>query len=382
MRSSLRDIYPRDIVSNPIEAARSRMDYAYPVAFASWNDAEHRAIARVIASGQYTQAEEVAAFERELAAYHRVAHCVCVNSGSSANMLAIQALFHVKEHPLERGDTATVSAFAWATTWSPAIHAGLGLDLADVDDTWNVCQTFSYDVDLGIFTSMLGNPIHDIVRVGAERTIEDRCESIGTGSPCWADMTTLSFFYSHQLSAIEGGAILTDNDELAGILRLLRNHGWQRSYENLNAEYAFLIPGYNMRMTEIHAAVGREQLKKLDKMADERRANWKTWAAAAKQWNIEIPTMAENANPFGLTMLLPSEERRQVVAWALRNAGIDCRPCAGGSFRLQPMGKPWNNQATPMADEIHRRGLMLGNAPWDIRNHIDAAARIIGETLR
>lgn len=360
----------------------------YPTAFTSWGDEEHRAIARVVASGRFTSGNEVSAFEAELAAYHGVRHAICVNSGSSANLIAVAALFHVETRPLKRGDRVLVPGFAWATTWAPVIQMGLQIVLLDPSSDWNVrLEPGPWPRPLFVVTSMLGNPAQPVdttMRNAPAKMIEDRCEAIGSGR-VWADMTTLSFFYSHQLSAIEGGAVITDDDELARLCRLLRNHGWTRepgkATDDLNDEYRFELAGYNLRMTEMHAAVGREQLKKLDKAADARRANWRIWEAAAKQHGIETPPIAPGANPFGLTMLLPSRPTRARIARALRSNGIDCRPCAGGSFRKQPFGAPWADQQTPMADVIHERGLMIGCAPFDIRDRIDAAARIIGENL-
>ena len=85
----------------------------YPTAFTSWGEAEEQAIDRVLTSRQFTMGPEVKAFETELAAYHRVKHAVMVNSGSSANLIAVAALFHVEKHPLRAGDRVARPAVAW-----------------------------------------------------------------------------------------------------------------------------------------------------------------------------------------------------------------------------------------------------------------------------
>ena len=108
-----------------------REDYWYPCAFSHWNEEETSAIFRVIASGRHTQGEEVEAFEAEFAAYHGMKHAIAVNSGSSANLVAVAALFAKENNPLKRGDKAIVPALAWATTYAPLVQYGLDLVVLD-----------------------------------------------------------------------------------------------------------------------------------------------------------------------------------------------------------------------------------------------------------
>lgn len=369
----------------------------YPTAQTVWGPEEYEAIARVVASGQFTRGGEVATFERELAGYHGVKHAICVNSGSSANLVAVAALFHVERNPLQRGDKVAVPAFAWATTYAPLIQMGLDLVLIDAAaETWNADPFLPFPPDalrLVLFAPMLGNPAYAPMwarwKDRGYWLIEDACESIGASvdrQRCgtFGHMSTTSFFFSHQLSAIEGGAILTDDDELGRLCRLLADHGWTRNTERaqrLVDETKFVLPGFNLRPVEMHCAIGRAQLKKLDKGRGWRMRNWQAFVAATAYLPIEIPTLIGNANPFGIHFLMPDSETRERAVVALRARGIDCRLPGGGSFRLQPFGKQWSNQHTPVADEIHRRGLMIGNGPLDLRNWIDGAARILGEVL-
>lgn len=371
------------------------MTYAYPTAQTCWSAAEYEAIARVLASGQFTRGENVVAFERELADYHGVKHAICVNSGSSANLVAVASLFHVEKNPLKRGDRVTVPAFAWATTYAPLIQMGLDIELVDASlQTWNAdyANFPGSPPALAMMVPMLGNPTIGPLswRWGSSWIIEDACESAGavfsTGKKCGSlgSIGTLSFFYSHQLSAIEGGAILTDSDEIARICRLLIDHGWTRRLDpagRLEDEVRFVVAGYNLRPVEMHCAIGREQLKKLDQGRGWRLRNWRRFEAATAWLPIEMPTLIGWPNPFGIHFLLPDSETREAAAKALRAQGIDCRLPGGGSFTKQPYGKQWSNQLTPVADEIHRRGLMIGNGPLDLGNWIDGAARILGEVL-
>ena len=102
-------------------------EWFYPCAYSCWDDSEMEAIDRVVASRRYTMGPEVEAFESEFAAWHGMKHAVMVNSGSSANLVAVAALFHKNEKPLQRGDQVIVPAVAWATTYAPLVQHGLGL---------------------------------------------------------------------------------------------------------------------------------------------------------------------------------------------------------------------------------------------------------------
>src|SRR5258708_2564130 len=115
-------------------------DYWYPCAFSHWGGEERAAEERVIRSGKRTMGEEVAAFENEFAAYHKMKHAVMVNSGSSANLIVVAALFHKQDNPLKCGDKAIVPALAWSTTYAPLVQHGLELILSDVDGTWNAAS--------------------------------------------------------------------------------------------------------------------------------------------------------------------------------------------------------------------------------------------------
>lgn len=349
-------------------------EYDYPTAFSHWGKEERDAIFRVMASDRWTIGAEVEAFEHEFASYHGRKHCVMVNSGSSANLVAVAAL----KPGANMG--ASVPAVAWATTYAPLMQNSIAMVLQDCDDSWNVPEDQSCTISVPI----LGNPR------SRECLLEDFCESLGArgkdGRLCgtWGMVSTTSFFYSHQLSAIEGGAILTDNYHMARMCRLLRNHGWERDNPQTFAqEYQFVVPGYNLRPLELHAAIARAQLKKLDAGAAARRANWKFFATLASTLNIKMQEISspDGFNPFCIAFTVPSEEIRETLAKALRAEDIDCRPAVGGSFRMQPYGKDYDGPPTPNADRIHRTGMMLGCAPFDISEKIEKAVAVIGRTL-
>lgn len=373
--------------------------WKHPTAYSFWDDSERIAIERVIDSGQFTQGREVAAFEREFSAFHGKTHGIMVNSGSSANLVAVAALFHVKQNPLKRGDKAVVPALAWSTTYAPLVQYGLDLVLMDCDDTWNAdvyATGFDpQDARLVVGCSILGSPapleaLRTAAGVLGAYFIEDNCESLGAvtaaGSRCGTvgEMSTFSFFWSHQISAIEGGMILTDNGELAKICRMLRAHGWSRDVaapEGFDTEYDFRLFGYNVRGLELHAAIAREQLKKLQGFVSARKANAEAFRRAAAGLPVAFQEWGGDPSPFGLNFRVHDAPTRNRVVQALRAAGIDCRLPTGGSFTKHVYGQPWAAQSTPNADRLHESGLFLGNGPFDMTSQIAEAVAILKGVL-
>lgn len=381
-------------------------EFFYPTAFSSWGDEEKAAIDRVLKSGKFTQGEEVAAMEREFAAYHGMQQCIMVNSGSSANLVAVAALREMGVFKPGVGHRALVPAIAWSTTYAPLVQMGLDLVICDVDETWNANpHAFRHDpgdIKIVVACSILGNPGYlgewaNLAGVLGAELIEDNCESLGAAvtNPAtklcgtFGLMSTVSFFWSHQIGAIEGGAILTNDPEVANICRILRAHGWTRDIQgdevpNFQHEYDFIAMGYNVRALELHAAIAREQLRKLPEMAAVRRANQHYfWTAMhnASCLRITPPVPNGRMSPFGIHFEVPDWTLRQAVADALRANGIDCRLPTGGSFLQHPYGSPWRRQSTPIADRIHARGMFIGNGALDLREQIDRTVAVLKGVL-
>lgn len=376
------------------------MGWKHPTAYSAWGEEERIAIERVIDSGRFTQGAEVEAFESEFAAYHGKRHGIMVNSGSSANLVAVASLFHVKHNPLRAGDKAVVPAIAWATTYAPLVQYGLQPVLVDCDDTWNAdpyaITNRTEKAKLIVACSILGSPAdlatwQTMAGVMGAHLLEDNCESLGArvlgGKRCgtFGDLSTFSFFWSHQISAIEGGMILTDDDEMARLCRMLRAHGWNRDTQTgpvpFESEYDFRLMGYNVRGLELHAAIARCQLAKLDGFVNRRIENAEDFQAACLGLPIEFQGVQGHPSPFGFNFRTQDAPTRNRVVSALRAAGIDCRLPTGGSFRLHAYGAPYRDQETPRADEVHATGLFLGNGPFDMAEEIGAAANILGEVL-
>lgn len=370
------------------------MAYDYPTAFSCWGREEREAIDRVCNSGQYTMGPEVEAFEAEFAAWHGRRHGIMVNSGSSANLVAVAALFYVDD-TLQRGDGAMVPALAWSTTYAPLVQYGFTLHLVDCDDTWNAVRYSKMTPSVFVACSVLGNAamLERIVdeAINAQAwVIEDNCESLGavteygTKTGTVGIASTFSFFYSHQISAIEGGMILTDDSKFASICRQLRAHGWTRDTKkpaSFDEEYNFTVMGYNVRPVEMHAAIAREQLKKLDGFIEARRRNLDLFRDMTADLGIEHQHVRGQPSPFGMAFRVRDNGTRAILAAALRAAGIDCRLPTGGSFGRHQYGVMWSNQITPRADLVHNTGMFLGNAPFDIAPQIERAVKVMRATL-
>lgn len=362
----------------------------FPTAFSSWDHHERAAMRRVIDSGLFTMGKEVAAFEREFADYHGMSHGIMVNSGSSANLVGVAALAaigHFKE-----GDKVMVPALAWPTTYAPLVQHGLELVLIDCDHTWNMnieSRAFCDDARLIVGASILGNGM-DAGRWATAAGVldavfmEDNCESLGARCPdgrlagTSGLVNTFSFFYSHQISAIEGGMILTNDDDVANYCRMLRNHGWSKDVDppqDFESEYDFRLFGYNVRPLELHAAIAREQLKKLDEFIGHRQTNMFLFRNLTEGLRIHHPEVCPTS-PFALNFTVHPQTRPAIVE-ALRAEQIDCRLPTGGSLRLHHYGQQWHRQFTPQADAVHVSGLFIGNPPWPAEDWIEKAAGII-----
>jgi CDP-6-deoxy-D-xylo-4-hexulose-3-dehydrase len=131
----------------------------------------------------------------------------------------------------------------------------------------------------------------------------------------------------------------------------------------------------------MHAAIAREQLKRLPGFIDHRLRNAAYFRSATLSLPITIPESRGKQSPFGLQFMVASQEARSALAEALRAAGIDCRLPTGGSFRLAAYGARWRDQQTPQADEVHRRGLFCGNGPKDLSDEIGRAVKVMKEIL-
>ena len=380
----------------------------YELSSSSWGQEELDAMQRVMESGRFTMGEQVRRFEEAFATRFGMKHAVMVNSGSSANLVGVAALFYRSARPLQRGDEVIVPAISWATTFHPLQQYGLKLRFVDVElDTLNMDASkleaaLTPRTRMVVAVSILGNPApmdrirafcdaHDLV------LFEDNCESMGAtlnGRFCgtFGAINTFSTFYSHHISTMEGGLLLTDDTEIDHLARAIRNHGWARDVpadspinrglqldDPFFEAYRFVVPGYNVRPLELAGAVGLEQIKKLDDMLAARRRNAATFVALfGDDRRFIIQRENGSSSWFSFTLILnPALDiDRARVMETLRNAGIEFRMITGGCFPRHTAVRFFDydivgniNNATT----AHERGFFVGNHPHDIApqlNHL------------
>jgi CDP-6-deoxy-D-xylo-4-hexulose-3-dehydrase len=382
----------------------------YPLAANSWGPEEVDAIQRVIASDRYTMGDRVSEFEARFAAYLGSRYAVMVNSGSSANLLAVAALFFKQERPLVRGCEAIVPAISWGTTYHPLQQYGLRLRFVDVElDTLNMdasqlARAMTAKTRLIVAVSILGNPAAlDAIRAFADRNglylLEDNCESLGaelngrmTGT--FGTLGTFSFFFSHHISTIEGGMVVTDDEELYHLVRALRAHGWTRDlprqspiYEprtdDFYEAYRFILPGYNVRPTEINAAVGLEQLKKLPRFVEQRRANltlFNDLFRGDERFVIQRETGRHSSFCFPIVLNPRRRPDRTRVLKVLKDANIGYRIITGGNFLRHDALKYFDHDCVgdiANANTAHDFGFFTGNYPADLRGQIETLHAVL-----
>ncbi|SFY03877.1 CDP-6-deoxy-D-xylo-4-hexulose-3-dehydrase [Paracoccus pantotrophus] len=386
----------------------------FPLASSSWDEAERDALQRVIASDRFTMGPEVAAFEAEFARFAGSRHAVMVNSGSSANLAMVAALRY-RQDPASRlmqGDQVIVPAVSWSTSFFPLHQYGLHLKFVDIDR-----ETLNYDLAAlaaaiddrtraVMAVNLLGNPNDfDAIRslIGTRRIllIEDNCESMGATfagrqAGTFGVMGTFSTFFSHHISTMEGGLVVTNDEELYHILLALRAHGWTRDLPRWNRvtrekgedpfeeSFRFVLPGYNLRPLEMSGALGRAQLEKLPRLVAARRENGARWVEAMADHPLfRIQREIGESSWFGFALVLRPEcrlGRREVLA-RLGALGFETRPIVSGNFTGNPVLRLMDHSLHgPMthADEIDRNGFFIGNHPHDMRDAIRILARFRG----
>lgn len=384
----------------------------FPLATSSWDQAEYDAIQSVIASDRYSMGGQVAAFERQFAAHFGSRYAVMSNSGSSANLLMVAALFF-SENPalkLNRGDEVIVPAVSWSTTYFPLSQYGLKLKFVDIDR-----ETLNYDLaalEAAIsdrtralmVVNLLGNPneFTALDRLTEGRNIvmiEDNCESMGAAyagrqTGTFGAMGSYSLFFSHHISTMEGGVTVTDDEELYHIMLALRAHGWTRNLPKENRvtgsksddpfeeSFRFVLPGYNLRPLEMSGALGIEQLKKLPALVEGRRANAKLFQARlGNHPKFRLQKEIGDSSWFGFSLVLREEAglSRKDFVQQLTGAGFECRPIVAGNFAKNDVMKYIDHEihgTLANADYIDRMGLFVGNHHYPIPEAVEALAAL------
>ena len=357
-----------------------------------WGEEELNAIRRVMDSGMYTMGQNVRAYEEQFAHKFGTKHAVMVSSGSTANLLAIASLVYSRRLP--RGAEVIVPAVSWSTTYAPLEQYGMKLVFVDIDkDTLNMDvqalrNAITEKTKMVFLVNLLGNPnyfdeVFEICQQKNIIVIEDNCESLGAEYKgkklgTLGLIGTFSTFYSHHLCTMEGGVVVTDDQELYEYMLAIRAHGWTRNlpedssiyhkkddpfYESFN----FIVPGYNLRPLEMEGAIGLEQLKKMDRMIAQRRENARYFKEKMKQFpEIRLQKEVEASSWFGFSLVLEGrlKGKRSQIVEGLRHAQVETLSIVAGNFTRNKVIE-YMDYSIPAplvnADEIHDNGFFIGN---------------------
>jgi dTDP-4-amino-4,6-dideoxygalactose transaminase len=366
----------------------------WPLACDTWDHKELDAMKEVMASGMFTCGEKVARFEEVFCSTFGYKYAVMVNSGSSANLLMVAAAFEMGW--LKRGDKVIVPAVGWSTSYFPFMQYGLELVFVDVEaDTWNidpslVDMAITPDVKAVLGINLLGNPctfgrLQSICDEHKLLLLEDNCESMGSAYDsvyCGGigKMGTFSTFFSHHIQTMEGGIIVTADEELYHTLKSLRSHGWTRDTKWFSGEpFEFLTMGYNVRPGELNGAIGIVQLDKFDYFESMRNKNASVFIehfGDHKDWNIQQVSDKGAHSWFGFGLVFKSEELRDKARAMLVENNVGVRPIVTGNFTNQPVmaRMSWEGGPFPIADTLDRQGLFMGNNPQDLTEIIELTA--------
>lgn len=359
-----------------------------------------------LTSGKYTER-----FEKELGKYLNLPYVSLVNSGSSANLLAFMTLTSplLKERQIKRGDEVISVACGFPTTITPILQYGAVPVFVDVSlETGNIDvnmleKALSSKTKAVMLAHSLGNPF-DIKAISefCEKynlwLIEDNCDALGseytldgktrkTGT--FGDIGTSSFYPPHHLTMGEGGAVYTKSALLNRIIRSFRDWGrdcycpsgkddtcgcrFSKQYGELplgfDHKYTYSHFGYNLKATDMQAAIGCAQLKKLESFTKKRRENFEYLKAKLEstQDKLLLPQATENSNPswFGFLMLCKDGVSRNDLVLALEKSGIQTRALFAGNIIKHPcFDSIRNSDAYRVVGKLINTDKMMNNAFW------------------
>ncbi|MCI9634838.1 MAG: lipopolysaccharide biosynthesis protein RfbH [Hungatella sp.] len=381
-----------------------------------------------LTSGRYTEE-----FEKKLAEYLDIRYCSLVNSGSSANLVAFMALTSplLGERQIRRGDEVITVAAGFPTTVTPMIQYGAVPVFVDVTipqyniDTDMLEQAYSDKTKAVMLAHTLGNPF-DLEKVKAfcDRhnlwLVEDNCDALGTTytldgrerfSGTIGDIGTSSFYPPHHMTMGEGGAVYTDNPLLHKIIRSFRDwgrdcvcpsgrdnlcgHRFDRQYGELplgyDHKYVYSHFGYNLKATDMQAAVGCAQLEKFPSFVERRRHNFERLYRGLLETEdrLILPKAADNSKPSWFGFLITCREgvdRNQLVRY-IESKGVQTRMLFAGNLTKHPCFDQMRESgqgyriggSLKNTDRIMRDTFWVGVYPGMTDHMIDYMAKIIRE---
>lgn len=355
-----------------------------------------------------TQGPYVRKFEQEWSQWLGVKYSLFVNSGSSANLLAIAWLR--EKYP--EGGKIIVPPFTWSSDISSVYWCGFEPLFIDITLNTLACNEElveealeKYDDIRAVFLTHaqgingLTQKIIDACKRKNVYLVEDVCESHGSRftsdikAGAVGDISCFSYYYAHHMSTIEGGMVCTNDEKIYQYLRMARSHGMLReasdeSYKqdiiankkDLNEKFIFITPGFNVRNNEIGAIIGLSQLERLDNIVKKRAKNFKFFLDKSPEWIFKDFNMKGQSNyAFNIILKEKDNARMKRLQDILKNNNVEFRrgSAGGGNQLRQPYIEKMNlsktydlEKDTPVAEHIHFYGLYIGNYPDLDKNDI------------
>lgn len=375
--------------------------YWYPLAIANYGVDEVLEALDSMCNYQTTMWDKTKNFEEDFGPKFG-GEAVMVNSGSSADLIAAFAMHETSGGNLKTGDEVLVPAVTWPTQIWSIIMAGFTPKFVDINP-----QTLNIDINdlrkkvssrtkaISIVHLMGNTPNMTEVELICQEynleMIEDCCESLGTkwnGQPVgtFGQSGTFSFFFSHHITTMEGGMLITTNPELAERYRLLRAHGWSRNLRNpivpiegLDPRYTFVNWGFNVRPTELQAGFGHVQLKRVNEFQQHRLKNSLLLAKLLEKYLNYISIMqiepGATCSWFALPIMVNRNApfTRDQITTFLEANGVETRPIVAGNLARHPAITRFptlRNQVLPGADMVHVQGFYIGIHPVEMEAEI------------
>tara|TARA_X000001036_G_scaffold431328_1_gene465425 strand:- start:585 stop:1775 length:1191 start_codon:yes stop_codon:yes gene_type:complete len=381
--------------------------YFYPLVENPYRKKDINDAIKVLKTNQLTSGPKIIKFQSLFSKKINIKNSLMVNSGSSANLLALQCLINpYRKKRLQKGDEVLIPALCWSTSLWPIIQSGLKPKFVDVDvDTLNINindlrRKITKKTKALMLVHVLGNcaDMGEIISIKNKNNlilIEDTCESLGTKYRnkylgTFGEFSTFSFYASHQISSGEGGMICCKKKEDSEIITALRSHGWSRGLKkekkiakkniNIDKRFIFYNSGFNLRSTEVSASIGMSQFKDLDSFIKIRKENRKKIINEFSE-NMKIKNKINfikekyhvNASWFGLPIILSKSIDKQKFLKKLEKNGVETRPIISGNFLKQPAIKKYNltcKNKMKNADYINEKGFFIGLPTKKIPNKL------------
>lgn len=358
---------------------------------------------------RFTQFDKVKLFESDWSTWQGITYSTYVNSGSSADLIMLDA---VKEYlSLDDNDEVLVPAVTWTTNITSVIQSKLTPVFVDINlndlsfDYEKLEKAITSKTKIILVTHLIGLPANiQRLKELAEKynlvILEDCCESHGASYDGikvgnFGLASTFSFYWGHHLTTVEGGMICTENEDLNDLFILKRSHGlarelnpskhqkYKEKFPDIDFNFLFLTHGYNFRNTELHAVLGIEQLKHLDKYISIRNENHQKYLEIINPI-IDKLYLIDNIgiSSFCLPFLFKKKSEKLRFQNSLILKQVETRPIISGNLLVQPcFSKYGSYQQFTNAQIIHENGFYIGNNQFVGDERLDILAKAIEESF-